>query len=1263
MKNIRKNTAKTIVLTFVLLACELFGILSDSSVLTVSAASGGQTASSDVLNVVLTTSGSTSATMGSLSESTYTATNNTAGQQRGTIALDNASVGGHMHVNIGQEIDMYAPAADVDYTDVIGFAGNYAFKAAGGMGGYILASDRLAGSAFAAGGYGSVITNSLIDYNTGQSITYRKGSNGRSAYNDEATNTINWDYTTSTDELRTYMGDLNCILAGETPYSKAYSVSAQVGSASYIQVSDNQYIVAGGGAPGAVVFEHSRTGGYAASGSNGAHADNIPDLPEGADGFDNPVSTSMTVHYRDFGGTQINANRIAGTAMRTGVPISSAWGGGVCYEDIFCGWTRGADGENKGVSSVYPGYSGLASRDGSLFNPEGLDNSAYNVSIDSSAMVSEPYLKLTCNAKYITISHPTRTGYTFAGWTCGTGVSVVSSDASSTRFKVTSSGATITANWVQNVYTIAYDANGGTGTMSSHTVVAEGTFTLQNNGFTAPSGYIFDDAGYAVVRASDNAVFCGAYGWQPLTGSIGSNPANWQRYPQGSSWIMNDAWYNPNRSARDTFVFCAQWKLATYYIEYQKGQTDWSGTGPQKTTCIYNQDVTLSGIGNIKGRSYTLMFDSNKGSGSSTPTTVSSLTGYLSGSGWKIESNTYDFGAILTKPNFATSGTVTATAQWQNKTLNNFPTVSREGYQFLGWYDAPEGGNLVTSVTVTPGTTAFTQTLYAHWKANDYTITYDEGDTDDTDDTLPEDTPCNYDEDVTLPDIGDLKGRSYVLHFDSNKGNGSSEPTIVDSMSGYLTADGWLINNGVYGFGTTIIRPNFTAEQNGLVTATPNWQDVILTNFSAVSRNGYQFLGWYDAPEGGNLVTSVTVTPDKTAFEQTLYAHWEVNTYTIVFSPNGGEEITSLESVDMDYDATITIPDGAQYYVKYTLDGVNITREVLDGTINIGDEEGSESENNEGTEENDRRTDKAAYASVYKGWSLEDGKDGFTPRWLAGETISVSAIASAAGVANTNGAVITLYATWDDSPWILASDRYFTLNEARSGVITPEELFRTATANDIEDGTLRPDAELTLLNYDSQEFIDLYCDAVIQITYQAVDSEGSVYQKIIYVHVIDDVLEPDDGDDGDNDGDNDNPDDDPEHSDSSTDPQYQQQTFVRFISSDFWQNEDGTFVSEENGGVATSSVWRTDTAKTTLLTDILNNAKHDETEKEITLAGQTFMIKMPGTGTWDYVQSTWVFTPEDVAASKAFIAEHGWGNYKEADGLQQWYDEFSRCRQ
>ena len=53
---------------------------------------------------------------------------------------------------------------------------------------------------------------------------------------------------------------------------------------------------------------------------------------------------------------------------------------------------------------------------------------------------------------------------------------------------------------------------------------------------------------------------------------------------------------------------------------------------------------------------------------------------------------------------------------------------------------------------------------------------------------------------------------------------------------------------------------------------------------------------------------------------------------------------------------------------------------------------------------------KKVYASVFMGWSLEDGKDTFIPQWKAGDIVR--------NLVAEDGGEITLYAAWDDCPWI-----------------------------------------------------------------------------------------------------------------------------------------------------------------------------------------------------------------------------------------------------
>lgn len=75
--------------------------------------------------------------------------------------------------------------------------------------------------------------------------------------------------------------------------------------------------------------------------------------------------------------------------------------------------------------------------------------------------------------------------------------------------------------------------------------------------------------------------------------------------------------------------------------------------------------------------------------------------------------------------------------------------------------------------------------------------------------------------------------------------------------------------------------PNYTV-------TTPTVVLIDLPNLPA-----YRFLGWFDAPEGGNRVTEI---PQGSIGDRTLYARWEINVHTITYYGND-EEGSKAESL------------------------------------------------------------------------------------------------------------------------------------------------------------------------------------------------------------------------------------------------------------------------------------------------------------------------------------------------------------------------------
>ena len=504
-------------------------------------------------------------------------------------------------------------------------------------------------------------------------------------------------------------------------------------------------------------------------------------------------------------------------------------------------------------------------------------------------------------------------------------------------------------------------------------------------------------------------------------------------------------------------------------------------------------------------------------------------------------------------------------------------------------------------------------------------------------------------------------------------------------------------------------------------------------------KEGYHWLNWtgnYTGGSGGDQ----TVDAKKFVFTMpagnvTMTANAEANRYTIHFDPNGGAG--HIDDIETTYDTDVTLPDvwnadGTAAYVKYTLDGQNVTEDVIAGVIpkammdgyeeeetedmedtedpdnaedpeGAGNSENEDSENNgddsdagnsdadaqnsmnaveeagnaetadnsdeadnaemadssdeadeaemadnsdesddtdnpdvtddtdqnekvavtkenkddvedidafndleeEDIEENKKAEEpkKKVYASVFMGWSLEDGKDTFIPQWKAGDIVR--------NLVAEDGGEITLYAVWDDCPWIQAQDLYYTLEQAQSGFITEEEILSHATATDREDGSpILPgtnpapsDPEVftsfTIPDYQAGEFTSLQHDFATSENLTVVDHVGNTYVKQIMVHVTD-----------------------------TTPVKVKPEGKTRFISEKYFN------LDHEHGGLEENSIWMTDADYHSALQKAFDNLKNDTPEDEFLIPHET------------------------ILEMKQYVQEHGIGNSKEPGALTEFYNRF-----
>lgn len=97
-------------------------------------------------------------------------------------------------------------------------------------------------------------------------------------------------------------------------------------------------------------------------------------------------------------------------------------------------------------------------------NPNGGDTTptAYTVTFDSNGGSSVASQTVDSNSKATKPTDPTKDTYSFAGWT---------KDGAAYDFTMpVTSNITLTASWTKNTYTVTFDVNGGTSTISAQTV-------------------------------------------------------------------------------------------------------------------------------------------------------------------------------------------------------------------------------------------------------------------------------------------------------------------------------------------------------------------------------------------------------------------------------------------------------------------------------------------------------------------------------------------------------------------------------------------------------------------------------------------------------------------------------------------------------------------------------------------------------------------------------------------------------------------------
>ena len=131
-----------------------------------------------------------------------------------------------------------------------------------------------------------------------------------------------------------------------------------------------------------------------------------------------------------------------------------------------------------------------------IFDNDGGSGSMSNQSVDYGV------------AENLTANSFTRTGYTFGGWATSSGGSAAYTDGQSYTH-ATAGNVTLYAVWTANSYSVIFDNDGGSGSMSNQSVDYGVAENLTANSFTR-TGYTF--GGWATSSGGR----CCLHGWTEL---------------------------------------------------------------------------------------------------------------------------------------------------------------------------------------------------------------------------------------------------------------------------------------------------------------------------------------------------------------------------------------------------------------------------------------------------------------------------------------------------------------------------------------------------------------------------------------------------------------------------------------------------------------------------------------------------------------------------------------------------------------------------
>lgn len=905
----------------------------------------------------------------------------------------------------------------------------------------------------------------------------------------------------------------------------------------------------------------------------------------------------------------------------------------------FQGWATSADGSKKydnkekvknlatsGTKNLYAvwkantytiTYNGNGATSGSM--------SASSHTYDSSSV-------LTTNAFK-------RTGYDFKGWSTDYNATTATyTNGQSVKNLKSAQGDNLIlyAVWERTKKTVTYNTNGGTfsdgGTTSTKTIYVGDAVDLSLSptkpGYTfvgwatsATSGYSLD----AYTMPNSNATLYARY-TIPISGLAEKayfvvwNPSNTGKVVRAkeikfNKETVNGYEYTLSGFNATTTALGSNVKGAFYIYDnagnyVSKTFTSDTSSTPVKIPDVYKQTTVFKFYDIAAGEYSEIKLEENIVEGTSykplslpktlngvtysvpegyySTITFSSTTGNTSASTaytvTKAETHTY----VCQPKKYtltldANSGVLPGGSAKQNLSISytdyfgNLPVPSREGHTFLGWYTAKSvtpgvtNGKQISSTDIynTPNNT----TLYAAWKVNSYDIIFD------------------YSTNGGKASDGELFKTVSVEYGTSV----TPKLLIGDGVKSGWTFVGWSKSS--------TSKTSDSAFTMGVPANNNN-----ITLFAIYKRDySYTF-----KDKTGDQIVSGTIFNNDTTLSLTApsirnFADWSAIGWSSSTTANEYYNIGQ----GVGFEVLDTSPVNATYYATYKKD-ISVNFVVPDDCNPIDNITKCLYYNTAGN--STKLTFSVPTPATRNNYSFVS--------WVCsnGNTY-VYASRPSSGWSVSTSESLTFESTWNAKPTLSVSHHYYTLDDAKNGLITQNSLLTDIVAEDEEDGTITNISKLYVVGYNASEYTSLTTSATFSITYHVTDNFGHTLEKDALVYITDTATREDP---------------------LVYAPRFIDTKYLLTTNSSKDKNGDGLVdgkgSSSDYGGLAEKSVWKIDS----MYNIALKNALADRSEKAA-IAGMEYN-----------------FTKADIKAIKEYVKENGYSNFDDENGRNGFMSAFLR---